>query len=188
MGNDELLRFPQVWPNFQPGDDLSGREHNPFWVRDDDGRYFDIANALGLGQPDVSRGFAFGDIDGDGRLDAVLANQWQDSRLLRNTSTAAGPAADVRLVLPTANGTSRPAIGAQIELTGTGSSGKAQLYPANGHAGVSSTALHLALPDTTDHEAIVSWVDEAGQHRARIQIGPGHRTVVLNPDGTAVTR
>ena len=39
MGNDNLLRHPQYWPRIQPGDDLSGHEHNPFFVRAADGRY-----------------------------------------------------------------------------------------------------------------------------------------------------
>jgi enediyne biosynthesis protein E4 len=64
---------------------------------------------------------------------------------------------------------------------------KAQLYPANGHAGVSAADLHVVLGDPTV-PATVSWVDGTGVHRADIVVRPGHHTVELRPDGTAVLR
>jgi hypothetical protein len=187
MGNDELIDNPLLWPIFVPGDDLSGQEHNAFWVRGPGGRYVDLAPWLGLGAPDVSRGLAFGDVDGDGRLDAVVANQWEDSRLLHNRGIGGRPAADLHLVRRGAAGGVRPAIGAQVELHDPVIAQKAQLYPANGHAGVSAADVHVVLGGATV-PATVSWVDEAGAHRAEIEVQPGHHTVVLDAEGTAVVR
>ena len=34
---------PAAWQRFRPGDDLSGHDHNPFFVRGRDGRYYDLA-------------------------------------------------------------------------------------------------------------------------------------------------
>src|ERR1044071_1107033 len=68
MGNDQLLSNPRSWPSFKPGDDISGRGHNPFFVRGSDGRYHDIASELGMADRRVSRGIAIADVDGDGRL------------------------------------------------------------------------------------------------------------------------
>ena len=45
---------------------------------------------LGLAEPMVSRGIAIADVDGDGRLDFVTANQWGPSYLFRNESPGAG--------------------------------------------------------------------------------------------------
>src|SRR5688572_10516205 len=75
--NDQIVQNPRFWPNFRPGADLSGDEWNPFFVRAQSGRYFDIAPQLGLREPMVSRGIATTDLDGDGRLDFVCANQWR---------------------------------------------------------------------------------------------------------------
>jgi hypothetical protein len=100
MGNDALLRYPQVWPNFELGDDLSGHEHNPLWVRTPSGRYIDLAPQVGIGAPYQSRGLAFGDVNGDGKLDVLVANQWSDSVLLLNTAPNDRSAADLRLVQP----------------------------------------------------------------------------------------
>src|SRR6266498_808317 len=99
MGNDVLIHDPRLWPLFAPGDDVSGHDHNAFWVRGPGGRYVDLAPLLGLGDPAVSRALAFGDVDGDGRLDAVVANQWEDALLLHNRSPGGRPAADLHLVL-----------------------------------------------------------------------------------------
>ena len=35
----------------RPGDDLSGHQRNPFFVRDGDGRYYDLSADLGLDEP-----------------------------------------------------------------------------------------------------------------------------------------
>jgi hypothetical protein len=186
MGNDQLLRYPQAWPKFGSGDDLSGHEHNPLWVRGPDGRYTDVAVPVGIGSPYVSRGLALGDVDGDGRLDALVANQWEDSVLLRNTSPDRRPAADLRLVQPGTAGGRRDAIGAQVVLHAPELPSKAQLYPANGHAGVSASEIHLALPDDSPVPATVTWRDSTTVHEAEVEIPPGHHTVLLQPDGTAV--
>ena len=69
MGNDQLLHLPGSWLRVVPGDDLSGRQRNPFFVRDHRGIYFDIAPALGLepaDKPHPSRGIAIADAFGDG--------------------------------------------------------------------------------------------------------------------------
>jgi hypothetical protein len=187
MGNDTLIHYPRLWPSFQPGDDLSGGEHNAFWVSGPGGRYADLAPALGLHTPMVSRGLAFGDVDGDGRLDAAVANQWQDARLLHNTGPAGRPAAGLSLLRPGAAGGTRPAIGAQLELHDPVRQQKTQLYPANGHAGVSCADVHLALGGAAV-PATVSWLDSGGAHRAEIPVRPGRHTVLLSPDGTAEVR
>jgi hypothetical protein len=187
MGNDELIHNPRLWPAFEPGDDLSGHDTDAFWARGPGDRYVDLAGPLGLGAATDSRALAFGDVDGDGRLDAVVANQWADALLLHNTGRAAHPAADLSLVhLGAAGAGLRPALGAQVEVHGTVPQ-KAQLYPANGHAGVSAEQVHVVLADPTV-QATVSWVDESGAHHAEVTLTPGHHQVLLRVNGTAAVR
>jgi enediyne biosynthesis protein E4 len=79
MGNDELLKFPEAWPSFGPGADLSGDQHDRIYVADASGRFHDIASLVGVGDPTVSRGIAVADVDCDGDLDVAIAKQWSPS-------------------------------------------------------------------------------------------------------------
>ncbi|HEX6909103.1 MAG TPA: VCBS repeat-containing protein, partial [Longimicrobium sp.] len=101
MGNDQLLSSPGSWHRFEAGDaDLSGRDHPRFFVRDRGGRYHDLAEEVGLGTPQVTRGIATADVDGDGDLDLALANQWGPSRFLRNDAPRPGAFLGLHLLLP----------------------------------------------------------------------------------------
>ncbi|MBM7774193.1 hypothetical protein JOD54_004397 [Actinokineospora baliensis] len=187
MGNAELLKHPVSWPNFGPGDDLSGtRDANRFWVDGPGDRYVDLAGKLTMTQPAPSRGFALGDVNGDGLLDMVVANQFADSTLLLNTATGAPPAADLEFVFPSG----APAIGAQVEVPATAGvpAQKSQLYPANGHAGASGAQLHVALPQGGSVTGEVTWRDAAGLHRAPVELTEGHHRIVLRPNGEVATR
>ena len=140
--NDQIVHNPRFWPSFQPGADLSGHDANPFFVRGADGRYHDIAPELGLAEPMVSRGIAIADVDGDGRLDFVTANQWGPSYLFRNESPGAGAFLGLRLVR--ANGS--PAIGAVARVSlPDGRRLVAQVDGGNGHSGRRSPDIHFGL-------------------------------------------
>jgi hypothetical protein len=88
--NDSLMHDPGFWPRFRPGDEISGHTPTAFFVLGDDDRYHNLPEALGVSEPMVSRGVAVGDIDCDGRMDFILANQWEDSYAFFNRSPKAG--------------------------------------------------------------------------------------------------
>jgi hypothetical protein len=58
MANDQFLHEPRAWLRVMPGDDLSGQDHNPFYVADKDGYYVNIAPELGLEPADKPAPFA----------------------------------------------------------------------------------------------------------------------------------
>src|SRR5437899_10051791 len=101
MGNDNLLRYPASWPQFHPGDDLSGNDYNHFFVRSGRGFYVDLSRDLGLDDPQRTRGIATADVDGDGLLDFAIANQWEDSVFYHNQTKKAGNFLQLYLMLPT---------------------------------------------------------------------------------------
>ena len=199
MGNDELLSDTRSWMPIQPGDDLSGDDHNPFFVRAADGRYYDLAHELGLDTPQVTRGIATADVDGDGDLDFAVANQWDSSYLYRNDCPncaaflglhlrfAAAHETTVQSGHPT-NIASRPAIGAEaIVHLPDGRRLVAQVDGGNGHSGARSPELLFGLGQlSTDTELTVElrWRERDQLHQETWQLTPGWHTVLLAEEGS----
>jgi len=197
-GNDELMPLSQVWFQVQPGDDLSGHSPNHFFVRHDDGRYYNIASAAGLARPQVTRGIATADVNGNGKIDFATANQWEDSHFYRNDCRDCGSFLGLYLRLPPSGqhghafsvhggsptARSRPAIGASAHVTlPDGTVRVGQVDGGNGHSGVRSTQLHFGLgsiePDAR-LQVRLRWRDTSGTPRSHeLDLEPGWHTVML---------
>lgn len=203
-GNDQLLSNPNTWPRFQPGDALSGQEPNPFFVRAADGRFYDLAAELGLDQPQVSRGIAIADVNGDGLLDYAVANQWATSFFYLNESPRNGAFLGIRLRLPLDNDSaaptrlcsgvnfpSRSAVGAVVKVyLPDGRLLVTQVDGGNGHSGKRSHEIHFglgSLPLEVQLPVEINWRNGKGQvQQQKIQLKPGWHTVILGqPERTS---
>jgi hypothetical protein len=192
--NDVLLHRPGLWPHFTRGDDLSGRQRNRFFARTGDEPFVDLAEQLGLPAGDVSRGLATGDVDGDGDLDLVVANQWEDAQILINESPRGNRSVSLRLELPVIPGPLRvepgskalgaPAIGASVAIgLPDGSRRTEHVDGGAGHSGKSAPVIHVGLGQlSVDRELplAITYRDRAGAvRRATATVRAGSWTIVL---------
>lgn len=200
MGNDNLLRYPASWPRLRSGDDLSGHDHDSFFVPSASGRYVDLSRDLGLDDPQNTRGIATADVDGDGLLDFALGNQWEDSAFYHNQTSTPNSFLQLYLLLPV-NGEAVPvsrvfsghpsrelygrfAIGASATLhLPDGRRMVQQVDISNGHSGKRSPELHFGLgqlPASAILTVDLAWRDVNGTvHRQTLQLTPGLHTILL---------
>jgi hypothetical protein len=180
--NDRLIwHAGLVWPRLGPADDISGADRNPFFTRLGR-RYANIAAAIGFGEDNPSRGLATADVDGDGRLDLVVANMWGPASFYRNESPAAGAFLGLRLQVPAQGGLTRPAIGASATVTRPdGTRIARQVDGGNGHSGRRSPDLHFGLGAATGPVTVnLKWRDALGAVREETRsLTPGWHTIVL---------
>ena len=193
-----MLRHADSWFELQAGDDLSGHQHNPFFVKATDGRYYDLASELGIAYPEVTRGIATADVDGDGDLDFAVANQWGESFFYRNDNQHSGDFLVLKLLknsflAETLNQASKsqveavlasPAIGTQATVSlPDGRQLVSQVDGGNGHSGARSTELHFGLgkiPEDVSLAVDLQWRDAAGEiHQESLLVSPGWHTVLL---------
>ncbi len=197
IGNDELLSTPEIWPELKEGADLSGHDHNPFFVRSSNGRFFDLAGEIGIDQPMVTRGIGIADADKDGDLDFVFANQWESSFLYENQYSGKNAFVGINLLLPVEpdvvsepvlNPASLPpfryAIGAKAKLLSADKTYQIDFVDGgNGHSGVNSAQVYFGLGEMQNAENIpfeISWIDSKGNSRSiEIKLTPGWHNLLL---------
>ncbi len=196
--NSQMMQDTRFWPGFRLGDDLSGDESNAFFAVGSDGQYHNIGSLVGFTTPTVSRGIAIADVDGDGRLDFAIANQWGPSYFYHNESENVGAFLGLHVMYalqasgleimpghPVPSTRGRPAIGATVRVhLPQGKLLSAQVDGGSGHSGKRSPELHFGLgklaPDSR-LQVDIKWRTLAGGIQQKtVYLAPGWHTILLN--------
>ncbi|MEU0565311.1 CRTAC1 family protein [Nonomuraea sp. NPDC005983] len=188
MANDTLVANPFFWPNANSGDDLAGSEPLRFYVKEDDGRYTDLAPELGLAVPIPTRGIATGDADGDGLLDLAVARQYGDPIFYHNQAPKPGGYLDLTLTheqatrVGTAPAPGSPATGAEVTVTtADGKKYVQRVDGSSGHSGRRSSEVHIGLGDAKGAVQVhLKWRDRQGAvHQQDLKLSQGRHALVL---------
>lgn len=166
---DLLVAQGHVMDDIAESDPALAHEEPLLLARNLFGRFYDVASQSGaaIRTPVAGRGMAFGDLDGDGGVDAVVSVNDGSALLLRNVS-ARGESVEVRLV---GAGPNRDAIGAVVRVRSSGSREQLAFRSnAGSYLSASSPALHFGLGVNGRCQAIeVTWPN-------------GSRQTILEPD------
>lgn len=82
-GNRNIIIDANNWPAMN-NRTFSGYQTNKIWINDGAGRFREVANAVGGALTLDSRSVAYADLDGNGSMDLIVANQHQPVKIYRN--------------------------------------------------------------------------------------------------------
>ncbi|HEX8082043.1 MAG TPA: CRTAC1 family protein [Jatrophihabitans sp.] len=195
--NDNLLSNPAMWPNFQPGDDISGNEALAFYARNSSNTYVNISKELGLAVPIPTRAIATGDTTGTGTLDFAVARQWGPPAFYANMSPNRGNMLGLKLYRPSTTpadagkglqGIGTPAYGATVRITTPQGTQISQLDGGGGHVGFRSFDVHFGLGSYSGPVSVdIQWRDiEGGLQQQKLSLEPGVHTLMLTNDAQKV--
>lgn len=108
------------------------------------GKFTDISSISGPGlqQPWVSRGMAIGDIDNDGRIDAVVTTNGGPAHILHNETVSTNHWLTIKL---TGHKSNRDGIGAEIQVTTESGSQWVTVTTSKGYLSSSDPRAHFGL-------------------------------------------
>lgn len=172
---DLLVAQGHVMDDISDSDPKLAHEEPMMLARNLFGRFYDVSGQAGpaFATSFAGRGVAFGDLDGDGRLDAAVNVNDDSALVLRNVSSG-GNSVSVRLE---GSGSNRDGIGARVTVTMPGGP-RQQGFRSSAGSYLSSNSpdLHFGLgPADTCESIAVRWPDGS------VQILPcpnGHRIVI----------
>ena len=135
-------------------------ERNQLFRGDGAGRFADVSRSNGsFCEPRaVSRGLAWGDLDGDGAVDLLVTTIAGPARLYRNVAPKQGHWLMVRAIDPALGG--RDALGAEITVVAGGRQRLSWINPASSYLCSNDPRAHFGLGNVTQVDAVhVTWPD-----------------------------
>ncbi|HEY1793519.1 MAG TPA: CRTAC1 family protein [Opitutaceae bacterium] len=153
-GNARIISDAANWPAMK-GRSLGGYQPKHLWLNAGDGRFEEVSQAVGATDKLDGRAVALADLENNGALDIVVANQGGPLLLYRNTVR---PSMDwIELDLE-GRRTNRSAIGARVTVRWNGQQQVQQVVAASGYAAQNEHRLHFGLgPKAVIQSVTIQW-------------------------------
>ncbi len=138
-------------------DSITYEQQNLLFRNEPGGRFTNVTDESGpgLALEKVGRGLAIGDIDNDGDLDVLVANNGQTADLLRNDGGNQGNALLIRLVGSASN---RDGVGARLTLTVNGKAQLREVKAGSSYLGQNDLRQHFGLGRSASAERLeIRW-------------------------------
>lgn len=153
-GHSSIIADAAHWPAMH-GRSLSGYQHKRVWLNDGAGRFRQAAQAIGVFDTYDGRAVALADLDNNGSLDVLTANQRGPVLLYRNHAQPTQHWIALRLVGAASN---RSAIGARVQVSWPGHTQVQQVTAASGYAAQNQRTLHFGLGEhDTVQRVVIRW-------------------------------
>jgi hypothetical protein len=153
-GNSTIISDAKDWPAFN-GRSLSGYQNKKVWLNDGEGKFIDVAQAVGVTDKHDGRAVAMADLWNRGVLDVVVANQKGPLLVYKNTVVPENQWIEFDLEGTKSN---RSAIGAQVTMFWNGEQQKQYVAGGCGFAAQNDRRLHFGLGKNPQIEkAVIRW-------------------------------
>ena len=170
-GNTEIISDAKNWPPLK-GRSHAGYQRKKLWLNDGGGRFNEVAQIAGANDTYDGRSVALADLDNNGALDVIVANQ--KGPLLVYKNTVAPENKWIELELEGA-GSNTSAIGAEVRLFWDGKQQVQQVTGGSGFCAQNQRRLHFGLGKNPHIEKLqVRWVSGKIQSLPPLEVGKIH--------------
>jgi hypothetical protein len=153
-GNSSIISDARNWPAMK-GRSLAGFQRKRLWLNGGDGRFFDVSQALGVTETYDGRAVALADLENNGSLDVIVANQGGPLMLYRNHVKPGRSWIEFELKGRASN---RSAIGAQVRVKWNGQEQLQEVEAASGFAAENQRRLHFGLGEAKAVDSVtIRW-------------------------------
>jgi hypothetical protein len=153
-GNRAIISDAASWPPLK-GRSLSGYQQKRVWINDGFGQFKEVSQPVGAKDRYDGRSIVLADLNNNGALDAVVANQRGPLLLYKNTVSAGNNWIEFQLEGRESN---RSAIGAQVHLFWNGQQQLQQVSGGSGFCAQNQRRLHFGLGKSSAIEKVeIRW-------------------------------
>ena len=173
-GNKAIIEDAKNWPEMK-GRSLSGYQQNRIWLNDGAGNFREVSALTGGFLELDSRAVAFADLNNNGSLDVIVANQNREITVYKNSVTGGNNWIAFKLEGAESN---RSAIGAVAELHWNGQKQAQVVTSASAFSAQNQRPLHFGLGTSASPEKlIIRWPSGIVQEIENPEPGKIHHIV-----------